>query len=124
MTPPITEAQIETLVRRFYAKATGDPVIGPVFAAAVDDWEAHYARLRAFWTSVLLGGGGYKGNPFGVHLALGLQPAQFDAWLGLWRETTAELFAPDLARLINDKAARIGDSLRQGLLFRAADAPA
>jgi hemoglobin len=122
MTPPITEAQIETLVRRFYAKATADPVIGPVFTARVDDWEAHYARLRDFWSSVLLTSGRYKGNPFGAHLALGLKPAQFETWLGLWRQTTAELFAPDLAQLINDKAARIGDSLRQGLLFRAADA--
>ena len=116
---PITEAQIDILVRRFYAKATADTMLGPVFTAAVEDWEAHYDRLRDFWSSVLLTSGRYKGNPFGVHRALGLQAAQFEVWLGLWRATTAEVFAPDQAQFINDKATRIGDSLRQGLLFRA-----
>jgi len=46
----ITELSIAALVDRFYSKACRDPVIGPVFNEAVDNWDEHLAKLRAFWS--------------------------------------------------------------------------
>ena len=115
----LDEAAIALLVERFYGRALQDPELGPVFQAAVTDWPAHYVRLNDFWSSLMLGTGRYKGNPFSAHLGKGIEPRFFDRWLGLWRQTTAELFAPDLAQLLNERAERIGDSLNNGLFFRA-----
>ena len=64
----IDEATIVTLVHRFYANVRGDPILAPVFAARIDDWEAHLARMCAFWSSVALMSGRYHGQPRGKHL--------------------------------------------------------
>ena len=118
----IDDAAIAALVERFYGKARRDEVLGPVFEAAVHDWPAHSARLTDFWSSVMLTTGRYKGNPFAAHLGKGVAPPQFDRWLALWRETTAEMFTPEIAGAFAHKAERIGDSLKAGLFFRASDA--
>ena len=36
----IDDAMIERLVRTFYARVQEDPLIGPVFAMRIHDWEA------------------------------------------------------------------------------------
>lgn len=114
----LDEAAIGRLVRRFYARARRDPQIGPVFEAAVGDWDEHFERLTDFWCSVMLGAGRYKGNPFGAHRPLPMTPDMFETWLGLWRETTAELFEPGIAGIFDEKAGRIAESLSAGLFFR------
>jgi len=45
----IDEAMIERLVRGFYARVRGDDVLGPIFAAKIDDWEPHLQKMFAFW---------------------------------------------------------------------------
>lgn len=117
----IDDAAIAVLVERFYGKARRDEALGPVFEAAVHDWPAHFARLTDFWSSVMLTTGRYKGNPFAAHLGKAIEPAHFDRWLVLWRETATEMFVPQIARAFSDKAERIGDSLKAGLFFRASD---
>ncbi len=114
----ITEAGLAELVRSFYARVRRDEQLGPIFEAAVDDWDEHLDRLTDFWSSVMLTSGRYKGNPFGAHRPLPLDPDLFEVWLGLWRRTTAELFAPPAAAELNAKAERIADSLMSGLFFR------
>ena len=114
----ITELSIAALVDRFYSKARRDPVIGPVFNEAVDNWDEHLAKLRAFWSSVMLTSGRYKGNPIAAHMKLPIEPAFFDTWLSLWCETTTELFAPETALHFREKARRIAESLKLGLFFR------
>ena len=118
MTVAVAEAEIEALVRRFYARARADARLGPIFNGAIEDWEEHFGRLTAFWSSVMLGSGRYKGNPFGAHVRLPILPGDFPIWLGLWRQTTAEVFAPEVARAFDEKAERIAASLSQGLFFR------
>lgn len=114
---PFDEADIAVLVARFYERVHLDPVLAPVFAA-VEDWDAHLARLRAFWSSVLLGTGAYKGDPFGVHLRHPIEPHHFDAWLRLWAETAHEVARPELADAAIARAGRIAESLKAGLFFR------
>jgi hemoglobin len=114
----ITELSIAALVERFYAKARRDPVIGPVFNTAVENWDAHLHTLRDFWSSVMLTTGRYKGNPMAAHVKHPIEPSFFERWLDLWRETAAELFAPALAERFRDKAERIAESLKLALFFR------
>ncbi len=111
----INEAGITALVHGFYGRARDDAVIGPVFNAAVADWDHHLARLVDFWSSVTLSTGRYKGNPFGAHRPLPLQPAMFDRWLDLWRETAREVFEPPVAEAFIRKAELIAGSLTMGL---------
>ncbi len=118
----ITEAAIQALVDRFYARARRDPIIGPVFERAVDDWDAHLSTLADFWSSVMLTSGRYKGNPMAAHLKHPIEAAFFDRWLGLWRETAAEIFAPAAAAQFSAKAERIAESLKLALFYRPAAA--
>jgi hemoglobin len=114
----ITEARLRALVEAFYAKVRQDPTLAPIFGAAVEDWPEHLDRLQAFWSSVMLTSGRYKGNPLAAHTPLNFDESAFDVWLGLWRETTAELFAPAEAAALNARAERIAESLKLALFFR------
>lgn len=117
--PVISESGLAELVRRFYAKARLDPEIGPIFNRAVGDWDAHLEKLTDFWSSVMLTTGRYKGNPMVAHLKQKtLTPAHFERWLTLFRETAAEVFAPDAASAIIARAENIGRSLQLALFYR------
>jgi hemoglobin len=111
----IDETMIDRLVRSFYARAQQDPLIGPNFARHVVDWEDHYARLSAFWSSVVLMSGRYHGQPMAKHLPLGLETAHFNRWLELWVETAQQVCPPAAAALFIDRAHRIADSLEMGI---------
>lgn len=118
-TQDINEETLGALVNAFYAKVRRDPELGPVFNAAIDDWPEHLEKLRAFWSSVMLTTGRYKGNPMAAHVKLGdaIELAMFQRWLALWRETTSELMVPAAAEALQFKAERIGESLSMGLQF-------
>jgi len=120
----IDEAMIERLVRRFYARAGADDLLGPIFAAHVADWEAHIARMCAFWSSVALMTGHYHGQPMQAHMPLALAPEHFDRWLGLFEETARETCPPEAAAHFIDRARRIADSLEMGVVANRGDIPA
>jgi hemoglobin len=113
----ITEAGLTVLVERFYGKVRKDAALGPIFNGAIDDWPEHLERLQAFWSSVMLTSGRYKGQPLPAHLKheAAITPALFQRWLSLWRETTNELMAPAAAAALQEKAARIAQSLSLGI---------
>lgn len=110
----LDEAVIETLVRTFYARARVDPLIGPAFAG-VHDWEAHIARIRAFWSSVLFMSGRYRGNPMAAHLKLPIAAPHFARWLALFEQTAREVCTPEGAGFVMERARRIARSLEMGL---------
>jgi hemoglobin len=114
----IDETSLEAQVRTFYGEARHDPTLGPVFEAAVEDWEAHFAHLTRFWASAMLGLRGYQGNPVAAHRARGVQPEWFEPWLRIWGETADALFTPEPAAALKLKAAQIGESLKLALFFR------
>jgi hemoglobin len=116
----MTEKEIGRLVDAFYERVRADAVIGPLFDTAVDDWPKHLVKLRAFWSSVMLTTGRYKGSPMAAHLrhAARIEPAMFDRWLELWRDTARELLAPADAEAVIAKAERIAESLKLALFFR------
>ncbi|WP_159015554.1 group III truncated hemoglobin [Cognatiluteimonas profundi] len=106
---------IERLVDRFYDRVRVDPVLGPVFGAAVHDWPAHKRTLVSFWSSVALRAGTYRGNPMGAHRPHPIRSQHFDHWLRLWGETADAVLAPAHAELFQELASRIGRSLHDGL---------
>jgi hemoglobin len=116
----MTEDRLKVLVDRFYAKVRQDEALGPVFSAAVGDWPEHLEKLAGFWSSVMLTSGRYKGNPVAAHLrhARSIDPAMFDRWLQLWKETAAETLGPADATAVVEKAERIAESLKLALFFR------
>ena len=116
----MTEEILGQLVDRFYARVRGDELIGPLFNAAVCDWPEHLEKLTAFWSSVMLTSGRYKGNPMSAHLQLAqqIEPAMFGRWLELWRATAREMLDGESAAAIIAKAERIAESLQLGIFFR------
>jgi hemoglobin len=116
----VSEDTIRRLVDAFYARVRSDPELGPVFARAIPgDWEPHMIRMYAFWSSVMLTSGRYKGNPVVKHLAIpDIRPPLFARWLALFDETCGELFEDGISAEFRVKAARIAESLQLALFYR------
>ena len=117
---PITENMIRQLVHGFYAKVRADQELGPIFARVIgEDWDPHLEKMCAFWSSVMLTSGRYKGNPMLAHMRLKMiTPAHFERWLSLFRTTAAELFEPAIEGAFVARAEPIARSLQLGMFFR------
>jgi len=114
----IDEAMIDRLVRSFYGNARQDPLIGPVFEGKVHDWEAHFTRMCAFWSSVALMSGRYHGQPMAVHMPLPIDTPHFDRWLEIFAATAQKVCTPAAASYFLERAHRIADSLELGIAFQ------
>lgn len=67
----VSENSIRELVDAFYVKVRADPELAPIFARAIPgDWQPHLTQMYAFWSSVMLTTGRYKGNPVAKHLVI------------------------------------------------------
>ena len=117
-TTGIDDAMIEHLVRTFYARVQADPLIGPVFAARIADWEAHIVKLCAFWSSVALMTGRYHGAPMQAHLPLPVTAEHFDRWIAIFEATANELCPQQAASHFIDRARRIADSFELAMAAR------
>ncbi len=116
----ISEDGIRRLVDAFYAKVRVDPELAPIFLRVIPgDWQPHLNKMYAFWSSVMLTTGRYKGNPLVKHLVIpGIRPQLFERWLALFNETCGELFDDGISEEFRVKAARIAESLMLGLFYR------
>ncbi len=109
----VTEPMIRDLVHTFYARVRRDSVLGPIFNAEIANWGEHLDRLCAFWSSVTLMTGRYKGKPVPAHARLpGISNRHFARWLALFAETARELCPPAAADLFIDRSQRIAQSLQ------------
>lgn len=117
----VDEAGLARLVDRFYAAVRIDPLIGPVFNDAIHDWPDHLEKLAAFWSSLMLTSGRYKGMPMAAHLKhrARITPQMFERWLALWHEATEAEMPPAAARSMQAKACRIAASFKLALGSRA-----
>jgi hemoglobin len=120
----ITEAAIRNLVHTFYARVRSDPLLGPIFNTRVADWPAHLEKLCAFWSSVMLMTGRYKGTPMKVHADLPeIAPEHFQRWLALFHATARETCPDAAAILFIDRSERIAQSLQLGIGLHRGDIP-
>lgn len=115
----VTEEDIARLVPEFYARVRKDPLLGPIFNGAIEDWPHHLVKLQDFWSSVMLTSGRYKGQPMAAHVRheAAMTREAFARWLALWREASEELLSPAAAAAFQDKAGRIAESLQLGVQF-------
>lgn len=116
----ISEKNIELLVDRFYAKIRTHPQLGPIFNGVIgysdEQWQPHLSKICDFWSSIMLGGGRYKGNPLKKHqevppFDIGL----FKSWLDLFYQTAQSLYSPQIAEQFREKSHQIAHSLQWGL---------
>jgi hemoglobin len=114
----VSAAEISELVDRFYAKVRLDDDIGPIFNATVDDWPAHLALLKDFWSTVLLTDRRYKGDPLAKHIPLSLAPTHFTRWLALFAETAREVMPPAHAALVIAKSQRIAENFKLAIAYQ------
>jgi hemoglobin len=111
------EQDLARVVARFYAAVRTDALIGAVFNDAIDDWPEHLEKLTAFWSSLMLTSGRYKGAPMAAHLKhrARITPRMFERWLALWREATDAEMPPGVAALMQIKAERIAQNFKFAL---------
>ncbi|MDO9487613.1 MAG: group III truncated hemoglobin [Sphingomonadaceae bacterium] len=121
-TAEISDGDLERVIPPFYARVRRDAELGPIFNDAIGDWPEHLDKLVAFWSSVMLTSGRYKGNPVLAHARHRdrMTPALFDRWLTIWRDVTDEHLSPGAAAALQAKAARIAESLKLALFFKLA----
>nr|WP_246717530.1 group III truncated hemoglobin [Oricola nitratireducens] len=111
---------IGQLVREFYRRVRLDARLGPIFAREIEgDWEPHLEKMTEFWCSVILKTGNYHGRPVPAHTKLAdVTEDDFQIWLGIFRETTRDLCAPEVSRVFNERAELIARSLQYAMFFR------
>ena len=107
----LSEAVLTDLVHRFYGKVRLDPVLGPIFADRISDWEPHLEKMVDFWSSVALMTGRYHGAPVPKHVGLPVAWEHFERWLDLFRQTAREVCSPEGAAHVIERAERIARSL-------------
>ncbi|WBS00994.1 group III truncated hemoglobin [Pseudoduganella sp. SL102] len=113
-------ASLTRLVHEFYADVRRDALLAAVFGPRIgDDWDAHLARMAAFWSDVMLGRRPgvppFQGNVYGRHMTLeGVTPAHFQRWLDLFDATARRLFETPVADELLVVAKRIAASLQYG----------
>lgn len=94
----VSEDELKAMVRAFYSEAMEDPLIGPVFARHVADWDHHFQIVQNFWSRALLGTSRYAGSPFTPHLEMNLKPEFFERWVALFRKNAEANLKPAAAR--------------------------
>lgn len=107
------------IIRTYLRRRKGHQVIGPIFAAHIEDWPAHLEKIADFWSGVTGGPANYSGPMPFKHVPLGLEERHFEAWLGLWgRHCRIWLAAPEAEDMVL-AAETIGQRLRQIIALHA-----
>jgi hemoglobin len=110
----VDEALIERLVRSFYDRVRDDEILGPIFAAKIEDWETHLQQMFAFWSSVALMSGRYHRQPMARHLPLPIDARYFDRWLALFLRAAHDVCPPAAAERFILLSRHIAESLELG----------
>jgi hemoglobin len=111
----IDEAMIETAIRTFYARIRQDPLLAPIFESRISDWESHLEKMFAFWSSLTLQSGRYRGQPMAKHMRLAVDSQHFDRWLALFEDTARGLCPSAAAARFIERARRVAESLELGV---------
>ena len=107
------KADIELMIRTFYASLLTNESISPVFANT--DFEKHMPHMIAFWSFVLLDEEGYKTNVFDKHVHLNIKEEHFEIWLHHLEKTINDLFVGEKAELAKLRAQTIAFTFKTKL---------
>ena len=105
-------ADLELLLRDFYARAFADELLGHVFVDVVHmDLEEHLPSIAGFWEKVLFNTGSYNGRAMqvhrDVHQRVPLTEDHFARWLALWRASLDAHFAGPVTEQADAHATRM-----------------
>jgi hemoglobin len=115
MTDSDREVRVTRLVERFYELGRQDPVLAPIFEAAIHDWPEHIRIVADFWSHHLFGTSRYQGNPFGAHMRLDFPPEAFGHWLAAFEQAAHDTLRPMEAEIAVSRANHMSHSFRVGL---------
>ncbi|MDZ7877515.1 MAG: group III truncated hemoglobin [Saprospiraceae bacterium] len=108
-------ADIERLVRTFYGRLLADPFMSPFFEGV--DFEAHFPRMAAFWSFILLDTEGFTGNVFDAHRRLNVDERHFERWIATFHKTVDDLFMGKKAEKAKQQAEVIGYNFQSKLKY-------
>ena len=108
-------ADVEHLVRTFYSRLLTDPFMLPFFEGV--DFEAHFPRMMAFWSFILLDAEGFTGNVFDVHRRLDIDERHFERWISTFHKTVDDLFMGKVAEKAKQQAEVIGYNFQSKLKY-------
>ena len=125
MLPDIeTRADVQQLVHSFYDRVQLDPLLWPIFNdVAQVNWTHHLPAMVDFWSSLLFGTAGYKGQPFPKHAALPIDRTHFSRWLGMFFETVDAQFEGPMAESAQAKGLSVATLFQHKLGLTSRFAP-
>jgi len=106
-----TEEDVALMVDKFYAIAAKDEQIGHFFDNL--DWSHHLPRMINFWSFILIGKEGYKGNVLDKHMHMALTPADFERWLAIFIEVIDTNFEGENAATAKQRATIMAYTFKQ-----------
>ncbi len=98
-----SEADVDFMIRSFYQIAVSDEDIGVFFKNI--DWEAHFPRMIAFGSFVILDIDGYRENLLQKRMHLSIKKPHFDIWLKILKDNIDKHFSGEKAELAKQRAA-------------------
>ncbi len=110
---PVSEEAVADLVTRFYDRVRADEHLGPMFEAAIPDWDQHLQVMRDFWSAVLRRTTRYSGCVMSPHFGLPIEGGDFERWLVLFRPSAQETLPREAAERAITIAEAVSDRLRQ-----------
>lgn len=116
---PVSEEAVTDLVARFYDRVRADSRLGPLFDAAIADWDQHLQIMRDFWSAVLLRTSRYQGCVMSPHFRMPIESGDFELWLALFRPSARETLPPEAADRAILIAEGVSERLRQAFARRA-----
>ncbi|WP_051019120.1 group III truncated hemoglobin [Thauera sp. 63] len=118
----LTRDDLHRLVHAFYGDVRRDPLLAPVFDAAIGEhWDTHLGRMVEFWSTMMLDTRTFSGSVFTTHMQLkGVEPEHFARWMTLWHRHTAYGFEVTARERLREVAGMIGRSLFLGFFSRPA----
>lgn len=118
----ITRENVKEMVMSFYRKVLKDDILAPFFIAKLGDdmtnehWKPHLELLINFWSSMTIGDGSYRGNPFAPHMYLGdLKRETFEQWLKMFFETLDEIYESQIAEHFKERSRIIAGNFMRNL---------
>lgn len=122
----LTEPQVRSVLKAFYADVREDPVLGPVFAAVIapDGWDMHLEKVVRFWLTALSIQPGYRGRDFmPAHLRhRNIRAEHAPHWLKLFERTVVRHCSAVQSEALMAVAAAMMENILIGLAKRDAQA--
>lgn len=104
------------MVDSFYDKVNENAKLSAVFNDfAKINWDTHLPIMYNFWSTLIFGEKGYKGNPFAKHIPLPVDEKHFSSWIALFIENMDELFEGEVAEATKLRAKSIAQIFQSKL---------